>query len=298
MLQINWWFIACKITNFSASPQIFRNFALVMDPIEKNRIRDLLDRYAAEYNVESFAQDDPVQFPRQFDALPDREIASLLVSTIAWGRRPMILRDARRLLDLLEGEPHRFVLQGDIDSIPDDINIHRTFFGRHLKYYLRGLRAIYSEHPTLEAFARSKDVHNPNVAPAWALAEALIGALAEANSGIAVTPETPSRCLPSRPSASALKRLNLALRWLCRRDGIVDPGGWNLIPPSRLYIPMDVHVVATAKALGLLPESLRSPDRKSAEALTTALSEFRPDDPTVYDFALFGLGVNARPLEP
>ncbi len=34
-----------------------------------------------------------------------------------------------------------------------------------------------------------------------------------------------------------LKRINMALRWLVRRDGIVDLGVWESITPAQLYIP-------------------------------------------------------------
>lgn len=255
-----------------------------------DQVRAVLDRYAHEYNVPAFADSDPVQFARRFNSLPDREIASLLVSTISWGRRPMILRNAEKLLGLLEGEPHRFVLEGDIEAIPED-NIHRTFFGRHLRYYLRGLRELYTRYGTLENFARAIGADAPGGAPSWVIAEALGKLLCDANAGCEPL-GGPDRCLPSKPSTSALKRLNMALRWLVRRDGIVDPGGWDLIGPERLYIPMDVHVCNTSAALGLLQAAPRTPDRKTTVALTEALAQFRPDDPTIYDFALFGLGVN------
>ena len=65
----------------------------------------------------------------------------------------MILRDAERLHGMLEGEPGAFVLGGDIEAIPDD-NIHRTFFGQHLRHALRGLRELYSRYGTLEALPR------------------------------------------------------------------------------------------------------------------------------------------------
>ncbi|MDE6310627.1 MAG: TIGR02757 family protein [Muribaculaceae bacterium] len=259
--------------------------------IKGTELRELLDRYASEYNVEGFAASDPVQFARRFPDLADREIASLLVSTISWGRRPMILRNAERLLGLLGSEPLHFVLKGDIDSIPED-NIHRTFFGRHLRYYLRGLRELYKRYGTLENFARHIGADAPGEAPAWKIAEELRKVLADANSCCGESLCGPDRCLPSKPSTSALKRLNMALRWLVRRDGIVDPGGWELIGPEKLYIPMDVHVCNTSAALGLLEKAPKTPDRKTTEALTASLREFRPDDPTIYDFALFGLGVN------
>ena len=85
----------------------------------------------------------------------------------------------------------------------------------------------------------------------------------------------------------------MALRWLVRRDGVVDMGIWTALSPAQLYIPLyiplDVHVGNTARDLGLL--SRRGNDRRAAEQLTEALRSLRPDDPVFYDFALFGLGV-------
>ena len=57
-------------------------------------LKEQLDSLVMKYNVPEFADNDPVGFPRRFTDKRDIEIASLLVSTIAWGQRPMILRDA------------------------------------------------------------------------------------------------------------------------------------------------------------------------------------------------------------
>lgn len=97
------------------------------------------------------------------------------------------------------------------------------------------------------------------------------------------------QCIPSNIATTALKRFNMALRWLVRDDGIVDMGVWRSIPKSRLYLPLDVHVGNISRELGLLTR--RSADRKAVEQLTAALRAMRPDDPAIYDFALFGLGV-------
>ena len=122
-------------------------------------------------------------------------------------------------------------------------------------------------------------------APAWALAEAINERLATANpDGTRL-----SRCLPQNLRTSALKRLNMALRWLVRTDGIVDIGIWRLLTPDRLFIPLDVHVGNTSRQLGLLRR--RTDDRRAVDELTAALRQFNPDDPTVYDFALFGIGM-------
>lgn len=249
-------------------------------------IQNLIDELAARYNVPEFVDNDPVQFPRRYEDQRDIEIAAFLISIISWGKRSMILRDSERLLQLLGNRPHDFVMGGDIEAIGED-NIHRTFFGRHLRYALRGLREIYRRHDTLEAFAAHIGADKAE-APAWELAKAVNGVLTQANDTCPTPLFGPTRCLPDKPDSSALKRLNMALRWLVRDDGIVDIGVWSLLKPSQLFIPLDVHSGNSARKLGLLTRHAN--DRKATEELTAALRKFRPDDPVVYDFALFGAG--------
>ena len=100
------------------------------------------------------------------------------------------------------------------------------------------------------------------------------------------------RALPGNLKATALKRINMALRWLVRDDGIVDLGVWKSLKPNQLYIPLDVHVGNTARNLGILGR--RSNDRKAVEQLTSTLRTLRPEDPVFYDYALFGIGVTAK----
>lgn len=84
----------------------------------------------------------------------------------------------------------------------------------------------------------------------------------------------------------------MALRWLVRNDGIVDMGVWDIIKPSQLFIPLDVHVGNTSRELGLL--SRKANDRQSTIELTHTLRTMRPHDPIWYDFALFGIGINHK----
>lgn len=247
-------------------------------------IKSLLDRETARINRPDFIPLDPVQFPRRFSALPDIELAALLCATIAWGRRTMICDNCRRLLELMHNDPYNFMRDEAYEDLPDELNIHRTFFARNLKYYLRGLRAIYARYASLNDFARHHRIHlHPE--PAWRLVELLLNELRQANGGNA-----DSRCLPTNLRTTALKRVNMALRWLVRDDGIVDLGVWNAITPAQLFIPLDVHVADTARALALVTR--RANDRQTVLQLTDTLRAFRPSDPTLYDFALFGLGAN------
>lgn len=246
-------------------------------------IRELLDAEANRINRPEFIENDPVQFPRRFSRLQDIEISAFLSAIIAWGRRTMICRDAEKMLNLMDNEPYSYVMDRGYEDLDPSLNIHRTFFARHLQYFLRGINRIYREYGSLDTFAAQMRVGETE-APAWKLVEEMEKIMREENNG-----EDCSQCLPVNLDSTALKRVNMALRWLVRDDGIVDMGVWKSIPKSKLYIPLDVHVGNTARNLGILER--RANDRKSVDLLTFALRELRPEDPVFYDYALFGIGI-------
>lgn len=248
-------------------------------------VADLLRREAARINSPEFIALDPVQFPRRFGSQADAEIVALLASHLAWGNRKMICRDVERLLALMDYRPTEWLRDGAYESVPDDLNIHRTFFGRNLKHFMRGLEPIFRAHGTLDAFGHTLGLRGREFAP-WELARALNASMAAANGG-----RGDSRCLPLNLESTALKRLNMALRWLVRRDGIVDLGLWSSLDPADLYVPLDVHVGNTARALGLTAR--RANDRRTCAEITAALRSLNPSDPTLFDFALFGIGLRA-----
>ncbi len=249
-------------------------------------MKEFLDQQAFLINRPEFISDDPVQFPRRFEDLRDIEIVSFLASMIAWGKRTMICRNADRLLTLMAHDPYHYVMdEGYLDLNPD-VNIHRTFFARDLRHFLTGLRKIYLRFGSIDAFCASVNAAD-DYAPAWKLVEEMNKIITDANGG-----ESSKRGLPNNLKTTALKRVNMALRWLVRDDGIVDMGVWKSIPKSKLYIPLDVHVGNTARDLGLLIR--KQDDRKAVEELTAKLREYRPDDPVYYDYALFGIGVTGK----
>jgi uncharacterized protein (TIGR02757 family) len=247
-----------------------------------DEIRQLLDTEVKRINSIDFIAEDPVQFPRRFTDKRDIEIAALLSSTIAWGNRKMICRNAEKMLGLLDYQPYNYVMDRGYEDLPEG-NIHRTFFNQNLRHYLRGLNEIYARFGSLEDFAIYVGISDSE-APSWLLAENINRVLADANGG-----KNDCRCLPLGLDKSALKRFNMALRWLVRNDGIVDLGVWSVIKPSQLFIPLDVHVGNVSRQLGLLQR--RGNDRIAVEQLTATLRTFNPDDPVIYDFALFGIGV-------
>lgn len=245
-------------------------------------IKELLDSEARRINHVDFIANDPVQFPRRFEHLQDIEIAALLSATIAWGNRKMICNNCNKMLALMDNQPYDYVMDKGYEELPD-MNIHRTFFSKNLRYYLRGLNFIYSRYGSLHDFAKHMAISSSEF-PSWKLVEEMNKVFTEANNG-----ESDNRCLPGNLQNTALKRINMALRWLVRDDGIVDMGVWNVIKPSQLFIPLDVHVGNVSRELGLLTRNAN--DRKATIELTEVLRKMRPEDPVWYDYALFGIGV-------
>lgn len=246
-------------------------------------IVELLDREATRINRPEFIGNDPVQFPRRFSRRQDIETVAFLSAIIAWGRRTMICRDAERMLTLMDHEPYAYVMEQGYEDLDPRMNLHRTFFAEHFQWFLRGLRRIFRDYGSLDSFSAAVGAGKCE-APAWKLVEEMERVMRDENQGL----DCP-QCLPVNLRNTALKRVNMALRWLVRDDGIVDMGIWESIPKSKLYIPLDVHAGNTARSLGLLDR--KANDRKSVELLTSELAAIRPEDPVFYDYALFGIGV-------
>lgn len=244
------------------------------------RLKKILEEKVALYNRKEFINDDPISFPHSFTKREDIEISALLASVIAWGNRPMILRSCNKMFhDIMGGAPYSYVMSGSWEQLDDRQNIHRTFFAADFKYICRGLKSIYTKYGTMEALFIGCSV--------WEGIENLRQELAAVNSGRMsrhISNPVPQKGKP----ASACKRMLMMLRWLCRKDGIVDIGIWQNVHPSQLMMPIDVHVARTARQLGLVTR--KQNDRRTVEELTAKLRELSPDDPVRYDFALFGTG--------
>jgi uncharacterized protein (TIGR02757 family) len=147
-----------------------------------------------------------------------------------------------------------------------------------LKYFCRGFRACYKKYGSLETLFSSVPQSPGGI---WDGIALFREEMARANGG------RHTRHIADPLAGSACKRINLALRWLVRREGPVDIGLWQSLSPASLYIPLDLHTGRSARRLGLLGR--KSNDRKAVEELTEKLRCFCPEDPVRYDLALFGI---------
>lgn len=93
---------------------------------------------------------------------------------------------------------------------------------------------------------------------------------------------------------SPLKRWNMFLRWMIRKD-CLDLGWWEgVILKSELILPLDTHTFALCKKLKIIQR--QSYDLKAAIEATEFLKKLDPHDPIKYDFALYRLGQERREL--
>ena len=241
-------------------------------------IKEFLDEAVLKINTPDFINDDPVQFPRRYDLLQDQEIAGFLTALISWGKRPMILKDADKMLNLLGSSPYEWIMNEGYLELHSHETIHRTFNTDDLKYIAKGLHILYQQYDSMQSLFIQKDMFDGIIN--------LRNIILEANHNPGYRIE---KQLSNPERKSACKRIHMFLKWMVRNDQIVDLGVWKAVSPSRLYIPLDVHVIKVSHYLGLLNRNQN--DRKAVEELTEQLRLFSPEDPIKYDYALFGLGV-------
>lgn len=251
----------------------------------EDSLKLLLDKRYSLYNNESFIETDPISIPKQYSIQQDVEISAFWTAMLAWGQRKTIINKGNELFALMDHAPFDFILnhkEKDREKFADFK--HRTFQPIDTLYFLERLQQIYQTHNSLEeAFLLAEN------ADSFSLKNALIAFrnyFFESENSVERTKKhvaTPAR-------NSACKRINMFLRWMVRVDESgVDFGLWKQIPTSALHIPLDVHVHRVAIKLGLTKR--KQADWKTVEEITLQLRKFDPNDPSKYDYALFGMGV-------
>lgn len=226
-------------------------------------LKETLIGWAHEYNNPKYFQEDPIIFPTEFArrhkagsaTLADVEIAGILASHLAWGRRSMIVRDCNRMFDQMQWKPYDYVMRGEYRD--EACSLHRTVKWSEFAAICGRMREIYLSQESIEnltdndirvkIFGQKEDKKAPN------------------------------------------KKISMMRRWMVRDDGKVDLGLWKNSDKKKLILPLDVHVYSQAVALGLTER--RQKDIVTAREITDAFSEIFPDDPCLGDFALFGYGV-------
>ena len=119
--------------------------------MNREDLKEYLDFKVEQYNTPQFIESDPIQLPHRFSKKEDIEIVAFLVSTIAWGKRPMIIKNGERLIEIMENSPYEFVMEYSGRPLPDFV--HRTFNKTDLDFFFRSLKNIYAKGGMENAFS-------------------------------------------------------------------------------------------------------------------------------------------------
>ncbi len=250
--------------------------------LSKKDLKDFLDLKVETYNNKKFVESDPIQIPHSYSKKEDIEIAGFLSATIAWGSRSMIIKNSKKMMEIMENTPYDFVLNHSKKELKS-INsfVHRTFNSIDFQYFITSLQNIYKNHKGLESMLKPTK-NDTNYQNSIANFKAIFFELPH---------QVRTEKHISNPlKNSAAKRIHMFLRWMVRNDSRgVDFGLWETHSPALLSCPLDVHSGNVARKLGLL--NRKQNDWKAVFELDSKLREFDKNDPVKYDFALFGLGV-------
>lgn len=245
-----------------------------------SEVFELLEQKHAEYEHIDFIANDPILIPHRYQKKEDIEISGFLSAIIAWGQRSTIIKNASRMMEIMDDDPHAFITQHQASDLKSAEHfVHRTFNSIDFIYFLKALQDIYLNKGGLE-----KCFAHPDLGPGERISK-----FKEIFFSIS-HPSRTRKHLSDPLKKSSAKRLNMFLRWMVRpNDRGVDFGLWKSIKPSELMIPLDVHTGRIARDLGLLKR--KQNDWQAVVELSEVLKTFDPEDPVKYDFALFGMGV-------
>ncbi len=247
-------------------------------------LRELLISYADRYETPSFIEGDPSWFMHQVVGRENQEVMAFIASALSYGSRKQFLPKIQLLLNASEGEPYEWVNLGKFsDIIPDTQQCFYRLYTNHTMYvFLQALRQILIDYGSLGQFAEDAiQKHNPKHKGAITVLTTLSNYFW--NQGL--------KGIVPHPISSLCKRPNMFLRWMVRNNSPVDLGLWtDIIDKSSLIIPMDTHVMQTARSFNLFKTKTAS--WATTISLTQKLSEVFPGDPVRGDYALYGADID------
>ena len=213
--------------------------------LKRADLKEFLDEKAEKYNRPDFIEHDPISIPHRYSKKEDIEISGFLAATIAWGNRKMILRNADRMMTLLDDSPFDFIMNStekDLERIEGFV--HRTFNSADFIYFIKALKYIYLGKGGLESIF-TENSNTDSMQPAIHELKNIFFELPHSARTV--------KHLSDPYKGSAAKKINMYLRWMVRSDNKgVDFGIWKSISPSVLSCPLDIHSGNVARKLGLI----------------------------------------------
>lgn len=245
-----------------------------------DKLKTILIEYAKTYNTKDFVKSDPIQFPSQYHKKQDIEISAFISSWMAYGNRVSILKTLNiihKQMNEYNNSPFKYIQERGFENYENkDENLYR--FYKYSDFY-----NLCNTFYTIYIIEKNNSFEDKLIQSGVISCLDLLEAIIKIFNKVAGVPIN---------TKSACKRLCMMLRWLVRNDKIVDLGIWSIIQPKDLIIPLDTHVHRQALSFGLT--SSKQANMKTAIEITSKLKTIFPLDPTLFDFSLFGYGVNNK----
>ena len=205
----------------------------------KMKFKDYID-LAEKYEVESFIKSDPIQFPRRFKDRKDIEVAAVIAAWLAYGRRSVFIPKIDYILtEIMGNKPFQYIYGVEWNKYKDNYtSLYRMTSWHCFASLCDKLHSIYMKYPNLEDALGRVTYSQKCTYYCQGLCHLLHG-------------ET---MIPSPNSNCANKRVNMLLRWMIRKDSVVDIGLWKTLSPSRLLVPCDTHSLQSAVEFGIIPK--------------------------------------------
>ena len=247
-------------------------------------LKPFLDEIVRKVEVPSYIDSDPILFLHAYDDVVDKQLAGFFAAIMAWGRRDIVIAKVSELMERMGHQPAQFIRSYSEINREALVGFkHRTFTEEDVHHLVLNLSRILADYGDFEGFWRS--VYEQSKLQNRELIATFHERFFEYHTG----PQRTRKHIASSEKGSSCKRLYLYLRWTVRKNSIIDPGIYDFMPPSELMIPLDVHVARHARRLGLLGR--KQNDWRAVLELTKKLRLLDPEDPSKYDYALFGLGI-------
>lgn len=260
----------------------------------KDQCKQALETVMRQVDIKTRIQHDPIRFPKRYIKLQDQELVAFLSALLAYGRVSAIGDCLENILAPLGDSPSQLAIddakqrkQGLIPPPRFPNFVYRFTREADLNKLWFGLGELFIKYDSLGDCMRVHD--RDGEATLLKAYQGLYDELCLLSQSLKAGRGF-NHLLSDPRKGSALKRINMFLRWMVRGPDQVDLGLWSDLKSARLLIPLDVHVFRLSQALGLTTK--RTAHLKTVLDITTTLQSFDPQDPIKYDFALAHLGIS------
>ena len=267
-----------------------------MKNAHKIKLANTLEKLYCQVDFKKYIKRDPIEFLHKYKNPRDIEVVGLIASSLAYGRIDLFKPVIENILTEMGARPYQYVMK-----FSPKRELHKF---KKLNYRMtRGIDIacmIYAMHIICRKYGSLKQMFYSFYKKSDGDLKIALSQMTDFFCSIdtmpvygkTVYPRSYLFLFPSPAKGSPCKRLNLFLRWMIRNGDGVDFGIWNKIPPSKLIIPLDIHISRAANYLSL--SKRKNPSWKMAKEITETLKLIDPADPVRFDFSLCHLTMSGK----